>query len=1345
MQAGLVFETLNGRSGDYVQQVVVTCREPIDDEALRRAWLALTQRHRSLRTSFVIGESAVPRQRVHEEVDLGIVITDWRSLRYEERERRWQEFLVADRQAGFALSGPPLMRVAICRLADAQTRLLWTYHHAILDGRSRLALLRELFERYEGKPSPQTAEGSASLPFERFAEWAARRGSDPATEAFWRDVLAGIDEATPAPGAGVADASSVPGEGGTGAISRSLDAKLSAAVRSMASAHRLTPATVLQGVYAMLLSQEADRDDLLFAATRAGRRSAPFDTRVIVGLLMTTSLVRLHLQPQAKVAQWLTRVRDFNLAVRDFEHVPLSHLRRWGEIPRSRQIAESLFSYETASMNTLLRATDPAWERRDVQLLEQLDFPLTLEVFGDERIRVNALYRETHVPGHEAARVVSRYETLLRACVERPDVTVASVCELSPGRRQRFSGEISNGRALAATEVVPTRVRTQILSHPDRIAVEHGDQRLSYEQIGKRTDELAAHLTDLGAGPGVFVGIAMARTPELICALLAVQCTGAAYVPLDPRYPADRLAFMLDDSSAGIVVTDARTRDALPTLEHCRVLDTDSLPSASPTPVPLRQVPPDDLSHLIYTSGSTGQPKAVMVEHRSVAQLTAWAEATFTDDERDGMLASTSLSFDLSVFEILVTLALGGRVVLVENVLTLSAPGFRHDIAFVNSVPSALSELLRGRDLPQSVRTVALAGEALPSALVDRLYAHKSILAVWNLYGPSEDTTYSTAHRCQLGQRPLIGRPVPGTQAYVVDRHLRPVPEGVAGELLLGGLGLARGYLKRPELTAERFCVISFAEGDSARVYRTGDRARWTQDGLLDYLGRLDDQVKIRGVRVEPSELAHVLREQESVDDAAVVVRGEGAGRKLVAYVVGADRAPLDLTRLQSALRARLPAAQLPSTIVALDALPLTPNGKLDRNALPEPNVRPRSITADVLTDVTQRALVEVWRDVLDYSDVIADTDDFFLLGGDSLNALHLLDAIEDRFGRQLSLGNLFTATTLAEQAAAIDSACAVRRANALIPLRPSGSRPPWICVLTDQRGVIGLRNVLPAMLSDQPVYALQAVDPAVPSWRSSSVEQIAAACARDLLSCYPRGPYRLGGHSLGGLVAFHMACDLTRAGACVELLVMLDTLAPQAFRWRGRLIAHDRRLRHESLVRRARGQATVVRGAITNAAALARGERLLKTWPRGFDDPWDQAGANRIMSRYRPPRLAAPVTVLYTALSETLMGRPGLGWHRHVAGPIATRSIPGDHVSILRDPHVHLLAAALADELDRCGHGESGGMSTGSRSPRSPPGAERGGPSRTGQTASPPGEARSANPYRTSQVIGLDGGIHPR
>ncbi|HEY2778363.1 MAG TPA: amino acid adenylation domain-containing protein [Gaiellaceae bacterium] len=1285
MQAGLLYEALSGRSGTYVQQVVVTCREPVDADALRRAWLEVIRRHGALRTSFIVGESAQPRQRIHEEVEVGINVLDWRGVAGDERERRWHELLVADRETGFEPAHAPLLRVVICAFERAETRVLWTYHHAILDGRSRRVVLQELFELYDHEVSGKALDWSPPPPFEQFAEWAATRGSDPEVEAFWREALAGVTEATPAPGSTPSDGLRNTSSLGMPTIERRFDSDLSGAVRAAATAHDLTPATILQGAYGLLLAQEADTDDLLFGTTRAGRGSAPVDARAMVGLLMVTGLVRLRVDPDEPVTRWLGRVREVNLAMREFEHVPLGELRRWCRLPRNGPLVETMFNFDRTTMNTVLRASDPAWESRDVRLIEQLEFPFTIDVLGDEQIAVTALFDESHVPAEEAARVLDRYEAIVRGCVERTEATVASVRELDPPRRKQLSGELEDESWVAAAKLAPTRIAEQILRVSDRIALEHGDRRVTYAELGSRADELAARLARLGAGHGTIVGIALARTPDLVCTLLAVHRVGAAYVPLDPRYPTERLAFMLDDSGASIVVTDERSSQALPAPASCAVLFADDGLVADRSFSP-RSVSPDDLSHLIYTSGSTGTPKAVMIEHRSVAQLTAWAERTFDDSERDGMLASTSLSFDLSVFELLTTLALGGRIVLVDDVLALSDPEFRHEVAFVNSVPSALSQLLLTGPLPTTVRTVALAGEALPGSLVERLYAHASVSTVWNLYGPAEDTTYSTAHRCVSGQRPLIGRPLPGTRAYVVDHHLRPVPVGVAGELVLGGRGVARGYLDRAELTAERFRSVTFTGGEPERVYRTGDRARWIEGGALDYLGRLDDQVKIRGIRVEPGELAQVLREQVDVDDAAVVAQGDGVERKLVAYVVGVDGTPPDLPALREELAARLPSAFLPSAIVVLGALPVTTNGKLDRRALPDPTVPLADRGDGTLSDPTQRALAEIWRELLKVAGPISGGADFFELGGDSLSALELLVAVEDRFGRRLSVGTFLSATRLAEQAAAIETARAEPPTSTLIPLRSTGTRRPWICVLTDQRGVIGLRNVMPAMLSNQPVFAMQAVDLGVSSWRRSTIEEIAGACVRSVQARHPEGPYRLGGHSMGGLVAFAMAGQLVAAGHEVELLVLLDTSSPEMWSWPGRIAARDRALRGKSLVRRARGQANLARNVLRNASARARGERALLEWPRGFDDPWDQAGAYRLSHRYRPTKLASPVTVLYTA--ETLAGARNatLGWDRHVAGAIATRVIPGDHVSIFNEPDVRGLAAAIRDELDALG-----------------------------------------------------------
>lgn len=451
----------------------------------------------------------------------------------------------------------------------------------------------------------------------------------------------------------------------------------------------------------------------------------------------------------------------------------------------------------------------------------------------------------------------------------------------------------------------------------------------------------------------------------------------------------------------------------------------------------------------------------------------------------------------------------------------------------------------------------------------------------------------------------------------------------------------------------------------------------WTEDGELEYLGRLDDQVKIRGVRVEPGELEHAIRALDGVRDAAVTVRGEGGDRGLVAYVVGPGLKPASL---RDALAQQLPSPLVPDAIVMLESLPVTTNGKLDRRALPEPGREQPAMVGGTVVGPTQQALAAVWVDVLELRSLPGPDDDFFALGGDSLDALHLLTSIEERFGRRLSVRTLLASTRLAEQAGAIEATQHERAAGTLVPLRATGTQPPFICVLTDHRGVMGLRNVLPATLTDQPVFGVQAIDPAVPSWRTSTIEQIAAACLRAVRAERPSGPYRLGGHSIGGVVAYEMACMLMSAGEQVEILILLDTIAPHGFRWPGRIAARHRHLRGSSLERHLRGYADLVRSAAQQTVAMARGEVVVRSWPRGFDDPWDRAGASRVVRRYHPPRLSAPLMVMSTHDSERQLGGCDLGWRRYVDRPPLTRRLPGDHETIFSEPDVLALAAALSD-----------------------------------------------------------------
>ncbi|MFI6128632.1 amino acid adenylation domain-containing protein [Micromonospora sp. NPDC051141] len=579
-----------------------------------------------------------------------------------------------------------------------------------------------------------------------------------------------------------------------------------------------------------------------------------------------------------------------------------------------------------------------------------------------------------------------------------------------PGPTRRAATRRTGGGA-ATVDCLHRMVAAQAARTPDAEAVRHGDATLSYRDLDQAANRLARVLRAAGVERSDRVGVCLPRTPELVVALLAVLKAGAAYVPLDPAYPAARVAFMTADSGARLVLTRADLADRFP---GPTVL-TDRLDPAGDGTDPATPVTPADLAYVIYTSGSTGRPKGVAIEHRSASVLLHWVRQTFDDTELGGMLAATSVCFDLSVFEIFGPLAWGGRVLLVDDVLALAAPGAdRLPVTLVNTVPAAMGELLTAGALPPGVRTVCLAGEPLTAALAARVWARPHVRRLCNLYGPSEDTTYSTwAEVPRDGDDPPIGRPLPGTRAYVLDPDGRPTPPGEAGELYLAGAGLARGYLGRPAETEARFRPDPFRPGE--RMYRTGDRVRLRPDGQLAYLGRLDDQVKLRGYRIELGEVAARLAALPGVRGATAAVRpGPSGDPLLVGYLTGERR-----DDVRARLAEVLPAPLVPAAVVWLDRLPTLPNGKVDRSALPAPTFGPAADPGSL--GPTGALVATVWRELLGVP-VTGPDDDFLALGGDSLLAVRCATRLTAATGRLVLPGDLFAQPTVAALAARIDA-----------------------------------------------------------------------------------------------------------------------------------------------------------------------------------------------------------------------------------------------------------------------------------------------------------------------------------
>ncbi|HXF10664.1 MAG TPA: amino acid adenylation domain-containing protein, partial [Desulfuromonadaceae bacterium] len=575
-------------------------------------------------------------------------------------------------------------------------------------------------------------------------------------------------------------------------------------------------------------------------------------------------------------------------------------------------------------------------------------------------------------------------------------------------------------------------------------AIVFQDEEICYRDLNLRAGKMESHLRALGVGPDVPVGICLERSPDMVAAMLGVLKAGGAYVPLDPNYPADRVAFMLENSRAPVLITQRSLRDNLKfQISDLKIVCVEDLENSDKSRAgsdksragiehptsniehPIKELRSDNLAYVIYTSGSTGVPKGVAIEHRQAVNFIFWARSVFSPEEFSGVLAATSICFDLSIFEIFVTLSCGGKIILAKNALELPSLPHANDVRLINTVPSAIRELLRIGGVPKSVRTVNLAGEPLTAALSDQIYNETSVSRVYDLYGPSETTTYSTYALRQRGGRATIGKPLGNTQVYLVDKNLRPVPIGVPGEIYIGGEGVARGYLHRPDLTGERFIADPFNGVAGARMYKTGDVARWLADGNIEYLGRGDRQVKIRGFRIELDEVESALSQHPSVRECVVLAREDIPGEKrLAAYLVPHPDKAVGIVELRRFLGGSLPEYMVPSAFVMLDAMPLTPNGKINKRALPAPAAT-REETTEVFADATtptEEAVATIWRDVLRI-EKIGVHDNFFELGGHSLLVTQVMSRVQQTFQVEMTMRQFFDAPTIASLAAAIEEA----------------------------------------------------------------------------------------------------------------------------------------------------------------------------------------------------------------------------------------------------------------------------------------------------------------------------------
>ncbi|HEX6039348.1 non-ribosomal peptide synthetase [Longimicrobium sp.] len=1289
---------------------------PLDPAVLEAALREVVRRHEPLRTSFPLVDGH-PVQRVGSADDFRLAVDDLSDLSPEERDDEAGRIVAAWGRMPFDLEHGPLFRARLLRIAPDDHAVLLGLHHAVSDGWSNGILFRELFALYEafaaGESSPLEP-----LPV-RYADYAAwQRGWLAGEEldrqvAYWRGALAGAPALLALP----ADRPRPAAMSRRGARHTfAVGADVAGSVRALARREGATLFMALLAAWDVVLSRASGQADVVVGTPVAGRTRR--ETEGLIGLFVNTLALRTDLSGDPPFLALLERVRSATLGA--FAHQDLPFEKLVEELKPERSLAytpvfQALFNLQNTgegpgqAPGALSLAPVAGRGAPDAKV----DVTLTVTELPDGSLHAALGYAADLFDAATIERMAAQWTRVLVAVSARPEVPVSEIDLLSDEERAALAEWNRTDRDFSARTALDL-FDGWVARTPDAPALAFEGERLTFAELDARTRRMARALVARGIRPEARVGLAVERSAEMIVALLGILRAGAAYVPLDPAFPPARMADMLADADASLVLA----QDALlPLLEGsgAEVMRIGDAEPNAPASVALPEIRPEWLAYVIYTSGSTGRPKGVAVEHRQLAHYVQAVAERLALPERASYATVSTIAADLGHTSVFGALCGGGCLHVIGGERIGDGRAFAsyladNDVDVLKITPSHLAALMGGGD-PAAVlprRCLVLGGEALRAAWVDEGRALAPGLRVVNHYGPTETTVGALAYVADLelpdtsGGTVPLGRPLANARAYVLDLALRPVAVGVPGELCIGGRGVARGYLGRPALTAERFVPDPFATEPGARMYRTGDRARWLTGGDVEFLGRIDQQVKVRGFRVEPGEVESVLRAHPAVRDAAVVARPDPMGTLLlVAYVVGAEGAAVDVEGLHRHCAAHLPAYMVPAVFVPIDALPLTPNGKLDRAALPAPE-GPAGDGFVVPRDVTELEVARIWSEALGVPRVGA-TDDFFRLGGHSLLAVRMLPHIRERFGRDLPLSALFQHSTVTAFADAL------RREGAdaddgrlLVTLNAGdGTRPPLFFFPPAGGTVMPYVDLARLLGPDQPFLALQA--PGVngaeaPLW---TVAEMVERYLEEIRRAQPHGPYWLGGWSAGGLTAFEAARRLRAEGESVALVAVLDAPAPDAQR---DMSAPDQ----VALYRRFAGSTVTGDEALLDALAdelrpLAPQERLpaLSRWIArhgGHVMDTELARVARVMAVYEataravrdyldPPPLDAPV-VLFVASegrAEDGVGPDALPprWRPFVAGELEVRVVPGVHAQLVHEPAAVTLAAALRDVME--------------------------------------------------------------
>jgi surfactin family lipopeptide synthetase A len=1275
----------------YNEAVTISKRGALDVAALELAFNEIVRRHEIWRTTFPTVDGR-PVQVVHPPVSYRIPTVDLTAM--PEGKREAEAFRIATEEARrpYDLERGPFLRPVLARLREDDHRLLLAMHHIVFDGVGLYRIvLPELIELYDafshGQPSPLP---ELPIQFADFATWQRTTVTHQSLEpqlAYWRKQLGGRLPVLQLP----TDRPRPPMQTFSGAIARiALPQGLSNALLELSRRQGATLFMTLVAALNVLLHRYSGQDDVILATVVDGRRRR--ETEGLIGFFLDPMVLRTNLGGAPTFRQLLDQVRNTTLSGLA-NVVPFETLVR--ELQPERDLSRNPIFQVLFALEPPLPPIDPQWrlDQMDAEIGScKFDLYLELDERPGEGIIGRFVYNTDLFEAATIQRMIGHWETLLEGIVADPDTSVAALPLLTASERTDLQVEWeASHREYPRGALIQDFFEAQARRQPEATAIEFDQDCLTYGALDARANQLAHHLRGLGVGPEALCGICVERSPDMVVAVLGVLKAGGAYLPLDPGYPAKRLQLMLSDSRIAVLLTQEKLVSHLPEQTAPVVLlDTHwAAISGEPKNAPAPRSDPQNLAYVIYTSGSTGTPKGVMIEHRGVVNHLTALVSDYDIGPGDTVLQLPSLSFHPSVRDILGTLSAGARLVLLDETAArdpraiVDAIATRGVTCLLSLVPSLARSLL---DEPStgSLRLILTCGESLRTEVARELHDRFGC-QVANQFGPTECIMAAAKHtfgEADHGRATVLaGRSEANARVYVLGPGGDPVPVGVTGELYVGGESLARGYLHRPELTAERFLVNPFSREAASRVYRTGDLARRLADGSLEFIGRLDDQIKVRGFRVEPGEIESELARHPGVGEVAVAASGE----RLVGYVVPRERPGPSAHELREFLRQRLPNYMVPTAFVDLEAMPLTPAGKVDRRSLPEQalewadregRLAPRTLTEEVVA--------RIWAKALGVQEV-GVRDDFFDLGGHSLLAVRVISEVEKAFGRRPALTTFFQDGTTVERLAAVMARGLENESSELlVKARTYGSLPPLFFVFSDESALLSLRHLLDPLGPEQPVYGLLPERRERRFERTRRIEDLAGGALKVIREVQASGPYHVCGHSLGGVIAYELARQLRASGEEVAYLGIVDAMAPAATeRWLRSRLALRARLGRQ--LRRGFGEGTAKLWEVADRETRAALRRAIWNSAEIAPDEFDHDGATAVGLMYRPGPYDGPTVLFTTGVSRAASQSLQLGWEEVVGLGLAkleVRQVPGDHLTMLKEPNVAVLAEALALSL---------------------------------------------------------------